>query len=57
MGKQVAMYLHTDVTKYQDLIALYALAERSFGGVDVTIQKKKIGVKYAKLMTLLKGTN
>ncbi|KAI7849077.1 hypothetical protein BDC45DRAFT_521483 [Circinella umbellata] len=37
VGKQVAMYLHTDVTKYKDLIALFALAEKSFGGVDIAI--------------------
>ncbi|KAG2219103.1 hypothetical protein INT45_005834, partial [Circinella minor] len=37
VGKQVAMYLHTDVTKYKDLVALFALAEKSFGGVDIAI--------------------
>ncbi|KAI9270548.1 hypothetical protein BDA99DRAFT_569875 [Phascolomyces articulosus] len=36
-GKQVAVYLHTDVTKYKDLIALFALAEKAFGGVDIAI--------------------
>ena len=34
-GKQVASYIHTDVTKYKDLLALFALAEKTFGGVDV----------------------
>ena len=34
-GKQVAAYIHTDVTKYKDLLALFALAEKTFGGVDV----------------------
>ncbi|KAI9270592.1 hypothetical protein BDA99DRAFT_602872 [Phascolomyces articulosus] len=36
-GKHVAAYLHTDVTKYNDLIALFALAEKTFGSVDIAI--------------------
>ncbi|KAI9471388.1 hypothetical protein BDB00DRAFT_943696 [Zychaea mexicana] len=36
-GKQVAAYIHTDVTKYKDLIALFALAEKTFGGVDIAM--------------------
>ncbi|KAI9270591.1 hypothetical protein BDA99DRAFT_502214 [Phascolomyces articulosus] len=36
-GKQVAVYLHTDVTKYKDLIALFALAEKTFGSVDIAV--------------------
>ena len=48
------MYLHTDVTKYQDLIALFALADRSCGGVDVTIQKKKDRNKICQTYDLVK---
>lgn len=32
----VASYQHADVTKYNDLLALFALAEKEFGGVDVS---------------------
>ncbi|OBZ85389.1 15-hydroxyprostaglandin dehydrogenase [NAD(+)] [Choanephora cucurbitarum] len=34
-GKKVASFLHTNVTKYDDNIALFQLAERDFGGVDI----------------------
>ncbi|KAI9471389.1 hypothetical protein BDB00DRAFT_880044 [Zychaea mexicana] len=37
VGKQVVAYLHTDVTKYKDLKALFALAEKLFGGVDIAV--------------------
>lgn len=34
-GSKVAAYIHTDVTKYDDNTALFKLAEKEFGGVDV----------------------
>ncbi|KAI7849078.1 hypothetical protein BDC45DRAFT_574227 [Circinella umbellata] len=36
-GKKVAAYIHTDVTKYKDLLALFSLAEKTFGGVDIAV--------------------
>ncbi|KAI8145481.1 hypothetical protein BJV82DRAFT_666729 [Fennellomyces sp. T-0311] len=36
-GKQVAAYNHCDVTKYSDLIALFGLADKLFGGIDIAI--------------------
>ncbi|KAG2221815.1 hypothetical protein INT45_013311 [Circinella minor] len=35
VGKHVASFLHTDVTKYKDLMELFQLAENTFGGVDI----------------------
>lgn len=35
-NKIVAAYKHTDVTKYKDLLGLFELAEKTFGGVDVS---------------------
>ncbi|ORX46033.1 NAD(P)-binding protein [Hesseltinella vesiculosa] len=32
-----AVYLHTDVTKYSDNVALFKLAEKEFGGVDIVV--------------------
>ncbi|KAI9302601.1 hypothetical protein BJ944DRAFT_269704 [Cunninghamella echinulata] len=32
-----AAYLHCDVTKYKDNVALFKLAEKEFGGVDIAI--------------------
>lgn len=37
-GSKVAVYIHTDVTKYDDNTALFKLAEKEFGGVDVCIK-------------------
>ncbi|ORY96500.1 hypothetical protein BCR43DRAFT_563794 [Syncephalastrum racemosum] len=34
-GATVAAFLRTDVTKYNDNIALFKLAEKEFGGVDI----------------------
>jgi hypothetical protein len=34
-GSKVAAFIRTDVTKYSDNIALFKLAEKEFGGVDV----------------------
>ena len=39
-GKKVAAYIHTDVTKYKDLLALFSLAEKIFGCVDVMGKKQ-----------------
>ncbi|KAI9275840.1 hypothetical protein BDA99DRAFT_532786 [Phascolomyces articulosus] len=36
-GKQVAAFIHTDVTKYNDLLSLFELADKSFGSVDIAI--------------------
>ena len=36
-GSKVAAYIHTDVTKYDDNVALFKLAETEFGGVDVCV--------------------
>ncbi|KAI7849075.1 hypothetical protein BDC45DRAFT_521478 [Circinella umbellata] len=36
-GSDVAVFLRTDVSKYDDLKALFALAESKFGGVDIAI--------------------
>ena len=36
VGSEVAVFLRTDVAKYDDLKALFALAESKFGGVDVS---------------------
>lgn len=38
-GSKVAAYIHTDVTKYDDNVALFKLAEKEFGGVDVCIRR------------------
>lgn len=32
---QMVAYIHTDVTLYKDVIALFRFAEATFGGVDV----------------------
>ncbi|KAG2223539.1 hypothetical protein INT45_000859, partial [Circinella minor] len=37
LGSEVAVFLCTDVTKYDDLKTLFALAESKFGGVDIAI--------------------
>ncbi|KAI8374160.1 uncharacterized protein BYT42DRAFT_606147 [Radiomyces spectabilis] len=34
---KVAVYQHTDVSKYRDLIQLFAVAEKEFGSVDIAI--------------------
>ncbi|ORZ01140.1 hypothetical protein BCR43DRAFT_486444 [Syncephalastrum racemosum] len=34
-GSKVASFLRTDVTTYKDLVALFELAEKEFGGVDI----------------------
>ncbi|KAG2219106.1 hypothetical protein INT45_005837 [Circinella minor] len=34
IGREVAVFRRTDVTRYDDLKALFALAESKFGGVD-----------------------
>ncbi|KAG2233059.1 hypothetical protein INT48_009859 [Thamnidium elegans] len=36
-GKKVAMFLRTDVSRYDDNKALFQLAESEFGGVDIAI--------------------
>ncbi|KAI8877428.1 NAD(P)-binding protein [Backusella circina FSU 941] len=36
-GSKVAAFIRTDVTKYQDNIALFKLAEKEFGGVDIAL--------------------
>ncbi|CDS04169.1 hypothetical protein LRAMOSA07124 [Lichtheimia ramosa] len=36
-NKIVAAYKHTDVTKYKDLLGLFELAEKTFGGVDIAV--------------------
>ncbi|KAI9471395.1 hypothetical protein BDB00DRAFT_880050 [Zychaea mexicana] len=42
-GDQVAAYIHTDVTKYSNNAALFQLAEKQFGGVDIAIFNAGIG--------------
>lgn len=37
----MAAYIHTDVTLYKDVIALFRFAEATFGGVDVCIKTYK----------------
>lgn len=37
------MYLHVDVTKYDANIALFRLAEKEFGGVDIAFLNAGIG--------------
>ncbi|KAI7849074.1 hypothetical protein BDC45DRAFT_521473 [Circinella umbellata] len=37
IGSEVAVFLATDVTKYDDLKALFGLAEKLFGGIDIAI--------------------
>ena len=34
---KAAVYIHTDVSLYKDVIALFKLAESEFGGVDVSV--------------------
>ncbi|KAI9268991.1 hypothetical protein BDA99DRAFT_603183 [Phascolomyces articulosus] len=43
-GKENAVYLHTDVTKYADLIALFELGQEQFGGVDFAFLNAGISV-------------
>ena len=45
VGSEVAVFLRTDVTKYDDLKALFSLAESKFGGIDVSYYSKKIAAK------------
>ncbi|KAI8344791.1 hypothetical protein BC941DRAFT_465000 [Chlamydoabsidia padenii] len=35
--KKRAAYIHSDATKYSDITALFQLAEKEFGGVDIAI--------------------
>ncbi|KAJ8658957.1 hypothetical protein O0I10_005339 [Lichtheimia ornata] len=42
-GSKVAAYIHTDVTKYDDNVALFKLAEKEFGGVDIAFLNAGIG--------------
>ncbi|KAG2228309.1 hypothetical protein INT45_011101 [Circinella minor] len=42
-GQEIAVYIHTDVTKYADNSALFKLAETKFGGVDYAIFSAGIG--------------
>ncbi|KAI9270598.1 hypothetical protein BDA99DRAFT_602877 [Phascolomyces articulosus] len=42
-GTKVAAYIHTDVTQYADNKALFALAEKEFGGVDIAFLNAGIG--------------
>ncbi|KAJ8659104.1 hypothetical protein O0I10_005143 [Lichtheimia ornata] len=42
-GSKVAVYLHVDVTKYDANIALFRLAEKEFGGVDIAFLNAGIG--------------
>ncbi|KAI9488618.1 hypothetical protein BDB00DRAFT_877197 [Zychaea mexicana] len=42
-GSKVAAYIHTDVTKYSDNKALFALAQEEFGGVDIAFLNAGIG--------------
>ncbi|KAI7849076.1 hypothetical protein BDC45DRAFT_609794 [Circinella umbellata] len=42
LGNEVSVFLRTDVTKYDDLKALFALAESKFGGVDIAIMNAGI---------------
>lgn len=39
----MAVYLHVDVSKYDDNIALFRLAEKEFGGVDIAFLNAGIG--------------
>jgi hypothetical protein len=34
---KVAVFCHTDVIKYKDLVNLFQTAEKEFGGVDVSL--------------------
>ncbi|KAI9495645.1 hypothetical protein BDB00DRAFT_812789 [Zychaea mexicana] len=49
-GKEVAIFQHTDVTKYKDLTALFQLAESSFGGVDLVFLNAGIAVNHDVLL-------
>ncbi|KAI8890543.1 NAD(P)-binding protein [Backusella circina FSU 941] len=40
---KVAVYCHTDVTKYSDLIKLFQTAEKEFGGVDIAFLNAGVG--------------
>ncbi|KAI9275838.1 hypothetical protein BDA99DRAFT_496574 [Phascolomyces articulosus] len=40
--RQVAIYQHTDVTKYSDLKVLFSMAVEVFGGVDIAIMNAGI---------------
>ncbi|KAI9270600.1 hypothetical protein BDA99DRAFT_502232 [Phascolomyces articulosus] len=42
-GEEIAAYIHTDVTKYADNVALFKLADTKFGGVDIAIFNAGIG--------------
>ncbi|KAI9499396.1 hypothetical protein BDB00DRAFT_924632 [Zychaea mexicana] len=42
-GSKVASFLKTNVAKYQDNIALFQLAEKEFGGVDIAFLNAGIG--------------
>ncbi|KAI8145476.1 hypothetical protein BJV82DRAFT_603807 [Fennellomyces sp. T-0311] len=42
-GAEVAAYIRTDVTKYADNSAMFQLAEKKFGGVDIAFLNAGIG--------------
>ncbi|KAI9269022.1 hypothetical protein BDA99DRAFT_503260 [Phascolomyces articulosus] len=48
--QQAAVYLHTDVAKYSDLIALFQLAESTFGGVDIAFLNAGITMDHDLLL-------
>lgn len=41
-SQKVAVFIRTDVTKYKDLLALFGLASKEFGGVDVNVARVHI---------------
>ncbi|KAI8144766.1 hypothetical protein BJV82DRAFT_606184 [Fennellomyces sp. T-0311] len=51
-GRKVAAFIRTDVTKYGDNIALFQLAEKEFGGVDIAFLNAGIGGRAADVALL-----
>ncbi|KAI8100141.1 uncharacterized protein BX664DRAFT_322984 [Halteromyces radiatus] len=49
-GKRAA-YIHADVTKYKEIVALFQLAEKEFGGVDIAILNAGIASNSNNLFT------
>ncbi|KAI8393611.1 uncharacterized protein BYT42DRAFT_551652 [Radiomyces spectabilis] len=52
-NEKVAAYLHTDVRKYSDNKALFQLAEKEFGGVDIAILNAGIATNSNSVFTPL----
>lgn len=52
-GEKVAAFIHADVTKYSDNVALFRVAESEFGGVDFALLNAGIGAGANSMFTPL----